>query len=197
MLILQRVHLYPFRTQKLSSAMPKILVWRRTGKIGQREHYSSLAQSVEHLTVNQVVAGSSPAGGAKQKRVASATRFCFSFFNGDEPLAVCSANSKSLRLQAYSSLHSLHPQTVVQSPAFASGFSVTSALPLSNQLQPILNSLFAALAASLTAYSRCRLRHEVPWTSREYALLTPQAATGLIQVVFDILPTLLVRAQLG
>ena len=29
--------------------------------------YSSLAQSVEHLTVNQVVAGSSPAGGAKEK----------------------------------------------------------------------------------------------------------------------------------
>ena len=28
--------------------------------------YSSLAQSVEHLTVNQGVAGSSPAGGAKQ-----------------------------------------------------------------------------------------------------------------------------------
>ena len=52
-------------------------------------------------------------------------------------------------------------------------------------------------AASLTAYSRCRLRHEVPWTSREYALLTPQAATGLIQVVFDILPTLFVRAQQG
>ena len=30
--------------------------------------YSSLAQSVEHLTVNQVVAGSSPAGGATSKR---------------------------------------------------------------------------------------------------------------------------------
>ena len=29
--------------------------------------YSSLAQSVEHLTVNQGVAGSSPAGGATQK----------------------------------------------------------------------------------------------------------------------------------
>ena len=29
--------------------------------------YSSLAQSVEHLTVNQVVAGSSPAGGAKKE----------------------------------------------------------------------------------------------------------------------------------
>ena len=35
-LLTQRVHLYPFRTQKLSSAVPKILVWRRTGKIGQR-----------------------------------------------------------------------------------------------------------------------------------------------------------------
>ena len=30
--------------------------------------YSSLAQSVEHLTVNQGVAGSSPAGGAKKER---------------------------------------------------------------------------------------------------------------------------------
>ena len=30
--------------------------------------YSSLAQSVEHLTVNQGVAGSSPAGGAKKAR---------------------------------------------------------------------------------------------------------------------------------
>ena len=29
------------------------------------EHYSSLAQLVERLTVNQVVTGSSPAGGAK------------------------------------------------------------------------------------------------------------------------------------
>ena len=31
-------------------------------------NYSSLAQSVEHLTVNQGVAGSSPAGGANKKR---------------------------------------------------------------------------------------------------------------------------------
>ena len=30
--------------------------------------YSELAQLAEHLTVNQVVAGSSPAGGAKKKR---------------------------------------------------------------------------------------------------------------------------------
>ena len=34
-----RVHLYPFRTQKLSCAEPKILVWRRTGKIGQCQHF--------------------------------------------------------------------------------------------------------------------------------------------------------------
>ena len=31
--------------------------------------YSELAQLAEHLTVNQVVAGSSPAGGAKKKQV--------------------------------------------------------------------------------------------------------------------------------
>ena len=34
----QRVHPFPFRTRKLSFAVPKILVWRRTGKIGQRWH---------------------------------------------------------------------------------------------------------------------------------------------------------------
>ena len=36
--ISQRVHLFPFRTQKLSSAEAKILVWRRTGKIAHRQH---------------------------------------------------------------------------------------------------------------------------------------------------------------
>ena len=122
----QRVHLFPFRTQKLSSAEPKILAWRRAGKIGHCRHrtyvqkqlslyrfscllisystcrlskeeyerseysslahvdstqqaellptshkekykYSSLAQSVEHMTVNHGVVGSSPTGGAKTK----------------------------------------------------------------------------------------------------------------------------------
>ena len=33
-LIRMRVHPFPFRTRKLSSFLPKILVWRRTGKIG-------------------------------------------------------------------------------------------------------------------------------------------------------------------
>ena len=121
MILAQRVHLFPFRTQKLSSAEPKILAWRRAGKIGHCRHiyretwvrrrhavsvslvyllllysslthagrfaskphltswagrkwtlgsskftiqYSSLAQSVEHLTFNQGVVGSSPTGGA-------------------------------------------------------------------------------------------------------------------------------------
>ena len=33
-LIRARVHPFPFRTRKLSSLLPKILVWRRIGKIG-------------------------------------------------------------------------------------------------------------------------------------------------------------------
>ncbi len=37
-LLSHRVHLYPFRTQKLSCAEPKILDWRRSGKIGQCQH---------------------------------------------------------------------------------------------------------------------------------------------------------------
>ena len=33
-LIRARVHPFPFRTRKLSSLLPKILAWRRAGKIG-------------------------------------------------------------------------------------------------------------------------------------------------------------------
>ena len=33
-LIRMRVHPFPFRTRKLSSLLPKILAWRRAGKIG-------------------------------------------------------------------------------------------------------------------------------------------------------------------
>ena len=110
-IISQRVHPFPFRTRKLSSAVPTILDWRRSGKIGQSQHitakfnylavqsfllssvgrasislcthelvweihkfgtdfcavppHSSLAQSVERVTVNHDVVGSSPTGGAK------------------------------------------------------------------------------------------------------------------------------------
>ena len=38
MILTQRVHPFPFRTRKLSSAVAKILVWRRTGKIAQCRH---------------------------------------------------------------------------------------------------------------------------------------------------------------
>ena len=103
MSIAHRVHLFPFRTQKLSCAEPKILAWRRAGKIGRCQHdlahflipvkllskrefpyrvgetptrtYSSIAQSVEHLTVNQGVTGSSPVGGARKKTVTKVTVF--------------------------------------------------------------------------------------------------------------------------
>ena len=49
-LFAMRVHLFPSRTQKLSSSAPKILGWRRPGKIGRCQHqYSSIAQPVEHV----------------------------------------------------------------------------------------------------------------------------------------------------
>ena len=117
MLLAQRVHLFPFRTQKLSSAEPKILAWRRAGKIGHCRHnmqgnmgaqtgtpsvfplyitsssFSSLAQSVEHLTVNQGVTGSSPVGGAKAKGPRNARSFCFAFSSGPGPVPL-SCNSR-------------------------------------------------------------------------------------------------------
>lgn len=61
------VHPFPYRTRKLSLIVPKILGWKRPGKIGRRQHlYSSIAQSVERMTVNHDVTGSSPVGGAKR-----------------------------------------------------------------------------------------------------------------------------------
>ena len=76
----QRVHLYPFRTQKLSSAVVKILGWKRPGKIAQCQHrtgngenrspilkkgeakpnYGGVAQLGEHLPCKQGVMGSNP-----------------------------------------------------------------------------------------------------------------------------------------
>ena len=61
-----RSHLFPCRTQKLSSSSLKILGWQRPGKLGccRLNLYSSIAQSVEHAAVNRRVVGSSPTGGA-------------------------------------------------------------------------------------------------------------------------------------
>ena len=66
-----RSHLFPCRTQKLSSSSLKILGGRPPGKISCRRHkaqntlrsvlvYAPLAQMVEQLTLNQWVLGSSP-----------------------------------------------------------------------------------------------------------------------------------------
>ena len=71
--------------------MPKILAWRRVGKIGHSRHklgiprvsliqYSSIAQSVEHLTVNQGVTGSSPVGGAKKAEAPQSRCFLLFWF---------------------------------------------------------------------------------------------------------------------
>ena len=74
-----RIHLFSFRTQKLSSLAPTILCGRPHGKIGScRFHYwpidrnyseksaayCPLAQSVEHSAVNRSVVSSSLSGAA-------------------------------------------------------------------------------------------------------------------------------------
>ena len=77
MLMTMRSHLFPFRTQKLSSFVPKILGGRLPGKIGRcrylnmddsyQDHpyiYSSIAQLAEHAAVNRRVVCSSQTGGA-------------------------------------------------------------------------------------------------------------------------------------
>ena len=47
----------------------------------EKSYNSALAQLVEQMTVNHWVAGSSPAGGAKQKRAAQCAAL-FSFYMG-------------------------------------------------------------------------------------------------------------------
>ena len=55
--------------------MSTILGWRRPGTIERRQHkYSSIAQPVEHATVNRRVVGSSPTWGARSEQI-----FCSDF----------------------------------------------------------------------------------------------------------------------
>ena len=73
-----RVHPFPYRTRKLSSMVPKILDWWRSGKIGRCQHkWSSIAQSVERMTVNHDVTGSSPVGGASAEPAQLISRLIF------------------------------------------------------------------------------------------------------------------------
>ena len=62
----ERSHLFPYRTQKLSSPVPKVLGWTRPGRIGRcRFPLLFLSSSMaEHPAVNRVVVGSSPTWGA-------------------------------------------------------------------------------------------------------------------------------------
>ena len=77
-----RVHPFPFRTRKLSSLVPTILGWKRPGTIGRCQHkYSSIAQPVEHATVNRRVVGSSPTWGASLKQILyfKVSVFCYNW----------------------------------------------------------------------------------------------------------------------
>ena len=47
-----RVHLFPFRTQKLSSPVPKILGWKRPGKIGRCQHKEAWKMYIPSGTVH-------------------------------------------------------------------------------------------------------------------------------------------------
>ena len=59
-----RSHLFPYRTQKLSSIAPKVVGGSLPARIGRRYAYhSELAQLVEHTTVNRAVVGSIPTFG--------------------------------------------------------------------------------------------------------------------------------------
>ena len=49
-ILAQRVHLFPFRTQKLSSAEVTILAWRRAGKITHRGHNPNGLQNASRIT---------------------------------------------------------------------------------------------------------------------------------------------------
>ena len=68
-------HLFPSRTQKLSPSAPKVLGWKRPGRIGRRRIPIAAGQTAatflsssmaEHSAVNRRVVGSSPTWGARR-----------------------------------------------------------------------------------------------------------------------------------
>gem|GEM_PF-3027497 len=62
--IAKGIHLFPYRTQQLSPYTPKVLGWKRPGRIGSCWLHSWIAQLVEQSAVNRSVVGSSPTPGA-------------------------------------------------------------------------------------------------------------------------------------
>ena len=61
-IIAKRIHLFPYRTQKLSSIAPKVVGGSLPARIGRRDAHGRLAQLGEHLPYKQGVTGSSPVG---------------------------------------------------------------------------------------------------------------------------------------
>ena len=119
-----RVHLYPFRTQKLSSTVPTIPDWRRSGKIGRGQH-SSLAQSAEHAAVNRSVVGSSPTGGAKKSRLPFGSLLFLSFVSlGSNQLPLCATTfGCSLAIALPLPVAEEGSESVRQAPVFYEGAS--------------------------------------------------------------------------
>ena len=72
-----RIHLFSFRTQKLSSAAPKVLGGQPPGRIGCCHIIFLDSSAAEHPAVNRRVVGSNPTRGARKKRY---TILCISFF---------------------------------------------------------------------------------------------------------------------
>ena len=81
-----RIHLFSFRTQKLSSIALKVLGRGRLGRIRSRRIYAPIAQQVEHAAVNRSVIGSSPVWGAKKLRQHSLAEFFHTLFKGTAKL---------------------------------------------------------------------------------------------------------------
>ena len=128
-----RVHPFPFRTRKLSSSVPKILGWKRPGKIGRRQHflflgakccaaeksifYSSIAQSVERMTVNHDVTGSSPVGGARKNSCSKEQEF-FQLYSP-------SASYIELRSVIFASLSYICFASVIRFASYGGEYNIT------------------------------------------------------------------------
>ena len=75
--IASRIHLFSFRTQKLSSAAPKVLDGQPSGRIGCCHIIFLDSSAAEHPAVNRRVVGSNPTRGASKKTY---TNWYMSFF---------------------------------------------------------------------------------------------------------------------
>ena len=52
----KRFHLFPYRTQKLSSSVPMVLDWQRSGRVGRRRiPINSVVKTTEFFSWNPAV----------------------------------------------------------------------------------------------------------------------------------------------